>query len=71
MNEDVNKFKATVKEITDNLETLCCVLDLKHCTIKGETVSQKLEIYENAINRLKAAFDTLRDKAGSKLIKDL
>lgn len=69
--EEIAKFKTTIKEITDNLEVLCYVLDLKHSTIEGETVSQKLEIYEDTADRLKKAFDMLREEIGNKKIKDL
>lgn len=71
MNEDINKFKVTTKEVIRNLETLNYVLEAKQSCIENETVSKLLDVYGDTVDRLKDAFDTLRAEAGSKLIKDL
>lgn len=71
MKEEIRKFVETIDEVVDDLKTLSYMIGTKTALSNAETVSEKLERYEDTIDRLKAAFDTLRDEAGSKLIKDL
>lgn len=71
MNEDIKKFKETIKGITEELDVLCYMLESKVGLPETETVAEKLELYEDNVGLLKGAFDTLRAEAGSLQVRNL
>lgn len=63
------KFKNEIVEILDDIDTFMWAVDSRNDPNK--TLRSEIEIFENASDRLKQAFEDLKTSEGDTLMKDI
>ena len=63
------KFKNDITSILNDIDTFMYVIDSRISPDK--TLKSKIELYEDTSDRLKRAFDDLKESEGDKLVKDI
>lgn len=63
------KFKNEITGILNDIDTFMYVIDSRNSPDK--TLKSEIELYEDTSDRLKRAFDDLKESEGDKLVKDI
>lgn len=63
------KFRNEITDILNDIDTFMWAIDSRNSPNK--TLKSEIEIYEDTSDRLKQAFDDLKESEGYKLIKDI
>ncbi len=68
---DIQKFKNEIEDIVDDLSIVTSALEKGSFVNPEDTVSYVTNVYEDTVERLKDAFDKLRESIGEKKLVDL
>lgn len=63
------KFRNEITDILNDIDTFMWAIDSR--SPPNKTLKSEIEIYEDTSDRLKQAFDDLKESEGYKLIKDI